>query len=348
MKAIEHYREAIRSLKARNLKPMLTLHHFTNPLWLTGKGGWEHPEVVHLFDRNTRFVAEKLGRDVELWITINEPVVYAYLGYLDGSRPPDKRDFNRTMRVIKHMLLAHGRVFHTIHSLLGKSCAVGIAKHCRIMDPFNRNSPADTLISYAFDYMFNRLFVKACLTGIIPPPAASFQSISRLKNTLDFIGVNYYSSELVKFDPGRPDSLYSILTTKPGSAVNSRGWEIYPYGLYRILLRLKKHKKPIYITENGIATDEDTQRSHYIMDHLTQVHRAISRGIDIRGYFYWTFMDNFEWDEGYRARFGLMHVDFNTRKRTLRPSGKLFAEIAKQGAITEEIRKMLLSKTGRL
>jgi len=335
--AIKHYKAVISSLKNKGIKPMLTLHHFTNPLWLAKKGGWERPEVVSLFNRYTRFVVQELGEDVKVWITINEPIVYAFESYIQGIWPPGKHDFQAAMRVIKHMLLAHARAYHTIHTLLGDNCSVSFAKHYRILDPYRGCSFFDRTISCLFDFIFNRLFTGACMSGVIPPPVAWFKRVPLLKNTMDFIGINYYSREMLKFDLAKPDSLFMSFFTKPGSTVNSLGWEIYPYGLYRFLKSLKKYNKPVYITENGTTTIDDKKRSRFILDHLKQVHRAIARGIDVRGYYYWSCLDNFEWAEGLTPRFGLMHVDYKTQKRTLRQSGRLYAEIAEKGKITVEM-----------
>jgi beta-glucosidase len=335
--AVEHYRAVIRSLQGKGIKPMLTLHHFTNPLWLSRQGGWEQPEIIALFERYVQFVVRELGKGIELWITINEPIIYAYFGYITGVWPPGKIDFSLAMRVIKHMLLAHGRAYHAIHNLLGSSCQVSIAKHLCILDPYRSLSFPDRTASLCLDFIFNRLFIKACLSGVIPPPVALFRRIPWLKNTLDFIGVNYYSREMLKADFKQANSFFISLLTKNGAPTNSLGEEIYPLGLFRFLKRLKKYKKPIYITENGTTTQEDTQRARYLVGHLKQVHKAISKGIDVRGYYYWSAMDNFEWAKGYAARFGLMQVDYQTQQRTLRPSGKLYAEIAKRGVISQDI-----------
>jgi beta-glucosidase len=335
--AVKHYKAVLRSLQAKGLKPMLTLHHFTNPLWLSREGGWEQPQVVRLFERYTRFAAEELGKDVDLWVTINEPVVYAYESYLLGAWPPGKKDFKTAMRVLKHMLLAHAEAYHTIHSVLGDSCHVGIAKHCRVIDPFRRRSPFDRMAASCIDFILNRHFIKACMSGTIDPPVAPFKHVSRLTNTLDFIGINYYSREMLRFAPFGFCSDFFRLITKPGAPVTFLGWEIYAYGLYRLLKILKKYKKPVYITENGIATETDEERSKFIVDHLRQVHRALAEGVDVRGYYYWSAWDNFEWAEGFTPRFGLTHVDYKTQKRTLRASGRLYAEIAEKGKITGEM-----------
>jgi beta-glucosidase len=334
--AVRHYKAVLRSLKAKGLRPMLTLHHFTNPLWLSRQGGWEQPQVVRVFDRYTRFVAEELGEDVDLWITINEPVIYAYEGYVLGAWPPGKNNFKTAMRVLKHMLLAHAEAFHTIHTVLGDRARVGIAKHCRVIDPFRRQSPFDRMAAYYIDYILNRHFLKACINGTITPPVALFRHVPRLKNTLDYIGLNYYSREMVRFTPFVLGADSFNLITKPGAPVSFLSWEIYAYGLYRLLKILKKYKRPVYITENGMAAENDEERSRFIVDHLVQVHRAIREGVDVRGYYYWSAWDNFEWAEGFTPRFGLTHVNYKTQKRVLRASGRLFAEIAEKGKITGE------------
>ncbi|MEJ2662953.1 MAG: glycoside hydrolase family 1 protein [Spirochaetia bacterium] len=335
--AIAHYKQVIHSLKSKGLVPMVTLHHFTNPLWLMRMGGWENPGVVGLFARYARFAARELGENVDLWITINEPIVYAYESYISGIWPPGKNDFGTAMRVIRHMLSAHAAAYHAVHDVLGRTCRVGFAKHCRVLDPYRGGSFFDRLLSLGFDFIFNRLFTAACIHGVIPPPAAFFRRVRRLRNTTDFIGINYYTRELIKFDLTKADSLFISLFTRPGAKVNSLGWEFYPRGLYRFLQSLKKYRKPVYITENGTCTADDTERCRFIVAHLRQVHRAISRGIDVRGYYYWSCLDNFEWAEGFTPRFGLMEVEYTTQRRTLRGSGRLYAEIARSGGITTEM-----------
>jgi beta-glucosidase len=335
--AVAHYQRVIRSLNARGLAPMLTLHHFTNPLWLARMGGWENPRVVDLFERYARFAARELGKDVGLWITINEPVVYAYECYVSGIGPPGKNDFSAAMRVIRHMLLAHAAAYHVLHDVLGGSCRVGFAKHYRVLDPFRGGSFFDRLLSLCFDFMFNRMFPAACRSGIIPPPAAFFRRVRGLKNTMDFLAVNYYTRELIRFDISKADSFFMSMSTKPGAKVNSLGWEFYPFGLFRFLKMLGKYDKPVYITENGTCVADDTERARFIVAHLRQAHRAVSRGIDVRGYYYWSCLDNFEWAEGFTPRFGLTEVDYKTQRRTLRESGKLYAEIALNGGITREM-----------
>ncbi|MBN1798835.1 MAG: glycoside hydrolase family 1 protein [Spirochaetales bacterium] len=340
--AVKHYKAVLASLKSKGLKPMLTLHHFTNPLWLSRQGGWEQPQVVRFFKRYARFVAEELGEGIELWITINEPVVYAFESYIAGIWPPGKRDFKAAMRVLKHMLLAHAEAYHAIHSVLTDGCKVSFAKHYRIFDPFCGCSIFDRTMAYVIDFIFNRHFTKACIGGTIYPPVALFKQVPRLKNTLDYIGINYYSREMIRFTPFKPGSDFFTLITRPGAPVNFLGWEIYPYGLFRLLRKQKKYKKAIYITENGIATENDEERGRFIIEHLKQMHCAITGGIDVRGYYYWSCLDNFEWAEGFTPRFGLTHVDYKTQKRTLRGSGKLYAEIAGRGKITGD----MILKTG--
>jgi beta-glucosidase len=173
--------------------------------------------------------------------------------------------------------------------------------------------------------------------GVIYPPLALRRRERSMANTLDFIGVNYYSREFVRFRPGRPDLLFGEFIRKSGLLRNSLDWEIYPHGLYRFLRYCRRFSLPVYVTENGITTDNDAERAAYIATHLAAVHEAIQDGVDVRGYYYWSNLDNFEWAEGYSARFGLINVDFKTQKRTMRDSARFYAEIARRNKLDLEL-----------
>jgi beta-glucosidase len=327
-KEFAHYRRVLSSLKKRGLEPMLTLHHFTNPLWFEALGAFAHPESPEIFERFTLRAAEELGGPVRLWCTINEPVVYTHHSYMLGIWPPGRTDARLAFRVLGNLLRAHARAYRALHKVLGDGIQVGIAKHFRVFDPARPLHPGDRLMAKNMDFMFNRLAILALARGVVYPPLALWSHDRSLAGTLDFIGVNYYSREFVRFRPHRPDLLFGEFVRKSGLARNSLDWEIYPHGLYRILRYCARFGLPVYITENGIATEDDAQRTAYIASHLAAAHQAIADGVDVRGYYYWSNLDNFEWEEGYTARFGLYGVDFKTRKRALRESGRRYAEIA--------------------
>ncbi|MCR4401343.1 MAG: glycoside hydrolase family 1 protein [Firmicutes bacterium] len=334
--AIEHYREVLGTLRSFGMATMVTLHHFTNPRWLAAKGGWALAEVVDLFERYSRHVAEQLGELVDFWITVNEPMVYATHGYLLGWWPPEKRSIVLAFRVAKNLARAHGRAYHAIHDVLGargRTPAVGIAKNMMIFDPKNPGNKLDGVVARKLDRIFNTSFLDALTTGVMDFPLVTRESDRGIAGTQDFIGVNYYSRTLASFSFCKPRTLFMDMSVKEDAEKNSLGWEIYPEGLYRILMRVKGYGLPVYITENGICTDDDRQRERFILLHLREAARAIADGVDVCGYFHWSLMDNFEWKEGFTPRFGLVGVDYKTQKRTIRPSARLYSEVIREGKL---------------
>ncbi|MEW6230082.1 MAG: family 1 glycosylhydrolase, partial [Bacillota bacterium] len=207
--------------------------------------------------------------------------------------------------------------------------AVGIAKNMMVFDPKNPASWLDRFIARKLDRIYNRSFMDALTRGVIAFPMISAEMDPEVARTQDFIGINYYSRSLASLSLRRPQMLFMNLSVKEDAEKNSLGWEIYPEGLYRILMSVKDYGLPVYITENGIATTDDKQRERFIISHLREVARAIAAGVDVRGYFHWSLIDNFEWKEGFVPRFGMVGVDYRTQERTIRPSASLFAEIAR-------------------
>jgi beta-glucosidase len=296
-KEIDHYRKVLQALRRRGIKPLVTLHHFTNPLWIADQGGWENPGTVGHFESYVRYAVTQLADLCDFWITINEPWVYLSEGYLHGRWPPERRDPMAAYKVGKHMLLAHQTAYRIIHEIQPKA-KVGIAysmSHLRL--------PWKAKLNLAF--LLER-------------------SLLKWAEVQDFIGVNYYRSIT-------PINLRPLGSRKlPRTDVD---WEIYPEGLYQVLMELKDRNLPVYITENGLADAKDQSRANYIVDHLVSVWRTLQEGVDVRGYFYWSLLDNFEWARGFGPRFGLVEVDYKTMERKVRPSAKAYARIAKRNAL---------------
>ena len=303
--AVDRYREETALLRASGIEPMVTLHHFSFPTWLAERGGAEAPELPERFARFAERVARALARDVTHWVTINEPNVLVAQGWLLGVWPPARRDPVGAVRAARNLRRAHIAAYRAVHAARA-GARVGLAHHVRVATPA---SPAlrDRLAARALDVVFNEPFLD------LPQ---------------DFVGLNYYSRDVVRFDATKPAELFAARTVPPGAPVNDLGWEIFPEGLGQVLRSLGKKRKPIWITENGIADAADEKRERFIVDHLREVARAIEDGVDVRGYLHWSLLDNFEWAEGYAPRFGLYEVDYATQKRTLRPSGRAYARIA--------------------
>lgn len=340
-KAIEHYRDVLNTLIDNEIIPMVTLHHFTNPIWLQKLGAWENPEIIDLFENYVIYVMEELGDLVPFWNTINEPMVVSLLGYLLGMHPPNKKDINLFSKVSVNLLKSHGKAYHAIHRTV-KSVTipyiksnrpkVGIVHNLMAYEPMDPNSKSDTKEADFRAKMVNWWFLDAVTTGIISAPFGKNENITYLKNSTDFIGANYYTRYLTK--SSGPYEPFSGPLEK-----TDMGYEIYPKGLYNLLINLKKYNKPIIITENGIATTEDELRCKFIIQHLIEIHRAIKQEVDIQGYIYWSSMDNFEWAEGFSGRFGLIETDFDTQERKPRPSAYLYREIIQKNKITKEMQK---------
>jgi beta-glucosidase len=337
--AIARYRQMLAGLRERGLEPMVTLHHFTNPLWLVEKGGWETEAVVPLFERYVTKVAESLGDLVELWSVLNEPNIYAILSYAGGRWPPGNNSLSLAFKVLRNMLLAHGRAYQVIHRLHPRA-QVGIAHAMRVFDPARPSSRLDRWAAWMPDYIFNRLTLTALTEGVLAFPLALHRQVPELVDSADFLGINYYSRDMVAFDASRPGQLFGRRFYPDGAEMSDGGYgEVYPEGLYRLLKRVATYGKPIYITENGLPDEDDDQRPRFLLTHLAAMHRAMEEGVPVKGYFHWSLVDNFEWAEGWTLRFGLIALDVETQERTIRHSGQLYREICETGAITEEMVK---------
>ncbi len=339
--AIARYREMLTGLRQRGIEPMVTLCHFTLPLWLARRGGWQNPDAIGCFRRYVHRAAEQLGDLVGLWCTINEPNVYAALGYLLGEHAPGRRSLRLYFRVLKHLLQAHAAAYRAIHALDGKAM-VGLVKNVQIFEPLEPVDALSPLLSRVLGYLFNEITLKAAQDGRLRLPLSTgLQTNGRLKDSLDFVGLNYYYRERVSLRASKGTRI-GVLQPTPGAEVSDSGrhgpyGEIYPYGMYRALKQVASLGKPIYITENGLPDADDDQRPHFLLTHLAQVQRAIREGADVRGYYHWAFTDNFEWAEGWALRFGLVALDEKTQVRTLRPSAELYSQIIRANGITPEM-----------
>ena len=312
-KEIEHYRKMLLSLKKKEIVSFVTLWHWTTPLWLSKKGGWANNKVIDYFTRYTKIIAEELGDLIDFWITINEPTVpfipgYLYFGYFKGFWPPKKRNIFLALRAYKNFIKAHKKSYQIIHNF-NKKARVGVALDCAYIEPYNRKSLLNQISVFIWRYLHNHLF------------------FDLTKKYQDFLGINYYFHDRLKF-PFSPRNENKI--------VSDLGWEIYPEGIYFVLKEMKKYQKPIYITENGIADAKDKLRKNFIKDHLYWIHRAIEEGVDVRGYLYWSLMDNYEWGGGFKPRFGLIEIDYEKNlERKIRQSAYYYAEICKKNILLQ-------------
>jgi beta-glucosidase len=339
--AIARYRQMLTGLWKRGVEPMVTLFHFSSPMWLAREGGWRNPAVVHHFRRFVRHTVDQLGDLERQWITINEPAIYATLGHLFGEHAPGVRSWRMCFRVLNHLLKAHGAAYRVIHEL-DSGAQVGLAKATQLFDPLEPTEWASVALAQLLEYLFNGLALRAVDDGRLRfPLGLGVRPHPPLVDSVDFLGVNYYSRQRVTLRGPRGGRL-SVLRGTPGAEVSDSGrggpyGEVYPEGLYRVLKRVGALGKPIYVTENGLPDADDDQRPRFLLTHLSQVQRAMSDGVDVRGYCHWTLVDNFEWAEGWALRFGLVALDVETQARTPRPSAGLYSDIIRANAITREM-----------
>jgi beta-glucosidase len=330
--ALDHYAAMVDACVRRGVEPCVTLHHFTLPQWLAARGGFVDPGAPAAFGRYTREVVRAIGRDVPMWVTINEPIVYLYHGYIAGVWPPGERDPRRMVLAGRGLLRAHAEACSILRATTGPGGLpprVSIAKHVRLFDPARPESLLDRAAASVQDAIFNWSFMDSLARGRILPPFGVGEALPGEAPLWDYLGVNYYSRGRVRFSPTAPGALFGEQGTTQGAPVNDLGWEIYPEGLGRVLRDVhRRYGVPLWITENGIADASDAKRPAFLISHLGEVARAIGEGVPVRGYYHWSLLDNFEWAEGLEPRFGLYAVDYATQARTLRPSGALYGRIA--------------------
>ncbi len=324
--AIKHYKDELILMKKAGIKTMLTLHHFTNPVWFVQKGGFTKRKSVFYFNRYVSFVAEQFGDLVDFWITINEPGIYTTQSYLHGVWPPQIKNKYKTFKVYWYLAKSHKKAYQTIHKIYKKknwqTPKVGIAQNAISIHSYKPYSFFSFIIASFINWLWNHSFFY--LT----------------KKHHDFLGINYYfhfridKSALKTFD-------IFINTYIEHREMSSVGWEIYSQGIFNVLLDMKRYKLPIYITENGIATVDENKRSRYLISYLKEVYHAIYAGVPVKGYFYWALIDNFEWEKGFDPRFGLVEVNFSTFQRSIRSTARIYSKICQTNSIPSYLLKFL-------
>jgi beta-glucosidase len=308
--AVQHYTQVLDELHHRGLEPVVTLHHFTNPLWVARQGGWENPATVEAFVRLAARAANWWGNKVRLWITVNEPNIYTSLAYVRGQWPPGIKNWQRGWKVLRHFARAHLLAKKEIKRQVPKA-KVGMAQHFIAFSPHSRRL-ADRAVTAASWFVFNNLYLRL------------------IRWNLDFLGINYYFPSCLRFC-FRPDKFFacSMPLSLPRSDI---GWPVSARGLRRVVKRIHRMKPrlPLIITENGIADAKDKLRPHFLRTHLHAVATLRRKGIPLCGYFYWSLTDTFEWENGFAPRFGLFGIRRPTLQRFPRPSAKIFAQLIKK------------------
>ncbi len=300
--ALNFYKRIIKRLKELEIKPFLTCWHFTNPRWFIDKGGWQSKKNIEYFIRYIKKLVEWFGEDIKYWIILNEPMVYCFESFILGKWPPKKKfNFLISWQVLNNLIESIIKSSELIHHEV-KDSLIGQIEN----------------INYFYvprSAFFLLPLVKLCSW-------INERVFRKSLRFIDFLGLNYYFAH----------NLFPFFQNKNFKKTDL-DWIIYPEGLYFVLENLKKFNKPIFITENGLADANDTKREWYIKESLKSIIRAKREGIDIRGYFHWSLMDNFEWHYGFWPRFGLVEVNYKTFERKLRPSAKIYAEICKNNGL---------------
>ncbi len=311
--ALDHYRKVVQAARARGLEPIVTLHHTVLPGWLADQGGLLAQGFPDHFARYTARTVRALSSGpagVKWWITLNEPEVLVLAGYTEGIWPPGKRDLKQTTRALDALILAHRQAAHSIRKLGISGLRVGVAKNWQVLQAFNRKHPVDRAAASLAHQQYNLRFLDAVA--------------GKDSKTCDFIGLNYYSRNLIRTKPSFPFLERRWADEGPTTDL---GWEIHPQGLGQAIQETwKRWKLPILITENGLADAADAQRSQFLDQHLEQLALARRQGVPLLGYLHWSLTDNFEWAEGLTPRFGLVAIDYATQRRTPRPSYYHYAQ----------------------
>lgn len=345
--AFRFYRDMLTCLRDMRITPMVTIHHFTNPSWLAAQGGWENPAVVHHFERLATQVAQEFADLCRFWLTVNEANAYATLSYCAGLWPPGKQRFFSGIKVMANMVRAHAAAYHAIKRVQPGG-QIGMAHRFQIFKPNNPRSPLDCLSVRVRDCLFNRLVFRAVMDGALHFPGGLRIELPEAKGTQDFIGLNYYFSERSAFDLREPRLFFGRRVLAPESLRCQSDFageaDHDPASFERLLKELAHCGKPVYITENGAIEARDSDQSEYLVTHLLALQHAIEAGADVRGYFWWTLVDNFEWGEGFSPRFGLYSLDRPTQRRTPKPVAAVYSQIASENRIAPDLAALYASR----
>ena len=342
---LDFYDRLVDGLLAAGIEPFVTLYHWDLPQALQDRGGWPNRDSAAWFADYTAVVSRRLGDRVHNWITLNEPWVSAFVGYMMGMHAPGIRDPKAAMQAAHHLLLAHGQAVSILRRNGNGATRVGITLNLTWVDSAS-DRPEDVEAARRQDGFADRLFLDPVFKGCYPgdfmelcgnlAPQVEEGDLQQIAAPLDFLGVNYYTRSVVADDPNMP--MLRTRSIQPAAAeYTEMGWEVYPEGLYRLLRRLHEDYAPeaIYITENGAAFPDtvesgrvhDERRIAYLREHLTSCWRAIQEGVPLRGYFVWSLLDNFEWGFGYSKRFGIVYVDYATQERIPKDSAFFYRDV---------------------
>lgn len=347
-KGIDFYHRVIDQCLENNIQPWVTLYHWDLPQVLEEKGGWTNRDVIGWFSEYTDLCTRAFGDKVKNWMVLNEPLAFTALGYLLGIHAPGKKGFKNFFPAVHHAAMCQSEGGRIVRKNV-RDANVGTTFSCSSVEPFSEKEKNKIPVE-RYDALINRLFIEPALG--LGYPVKSLKPFSRiykhtqpgdeekLKFDFDFIGIQNYTREIAKYSPFIPVMKGKQVPAKERvPETTEMGWEIYPEGIYKMLKKFGAYGgvKKIYITENGAAFPDrveggkvnDEKRVKYFQEYLKQVLGAKKEGMNVQGYFAWSLMDNFEWAEGYRTRFGLVYVDFKTQQRIIKDSGWWFRDFLK-------------------
>ena len=329
--ALAHYQEVVDILRENDIEPFVTLHHFTHPRWFLEKHPWHEESSVARFLEFVEKVVSTL-RGVRYWITFNEPYVLLLGGYIEGCMPPGKKDFPSAVRAFRNILVSHAEAYQLLRQGFSNA-SVGITHNMAVFAPCRGWNPVDRVLTRIAKSFYNYSLLDAFLTGrlkIRVPFKRPMTVELPIKGKLDFFGVNYYTRIHVRFNPFKNLGVELEYRDMDGNGLTDTGWEIYPDGLEKVLRYASRLNVPLFVTENGIATHDDREKMRFIQKHVEILERSRRNGLDIRGYFYWSLMDNYEWLRGFDSRFGLYRVDFDTLERKPTETAAYYSSLIRQ------------------
>jgi beta-glucosidase len=359
---LDYYRRLVTGLRERDIEPVATLYHWDLPQPLEDAGGWPRRDTAERFAEYTAITARALGDGVGRWITLNEPYVVANHGYRVGTHAPGRRDEAAAAAATHHLLLGHGLALQALRAELGPDKPVGFTLNLTVVRATSDQAKA---AAEEIEAEQNQVFLDPVISGRYPvravrpsllpgPELIRDGDLDIISAPIDFLGVNYYrpgtvgwrdeEDELRRGEERISGYPGAVSVVRDGTPRNSMGWPIDASGLYDLLVQLRDRVPglPLYVTENGMAAEDyvdpeggvdDQERITYLTDHLDAAARAIDAGVDLRGYFCWSFLDNFEWAEGYQKRFGLVYVDYGTQQRIPKASAAFYSAVVRANAL---------------
>ncbi len=334
--ALDFYREMLRGMHNRGIFPIITLHHFTDPIWLSDIGGWENEKIVNLFEIYTAKVVEALKEYCTMWIPINEPNVLAHQGFIEGSFPPGKNDLGASYLALANMVKAHIAAYLTIKKISPTS-RIGTAISYRAFWPASQWNPFNLWMTNFLSNQYNNSFINALQNGKLSY-AFKKEKISTKGNCFDFVGLNYYSGDEVTFKPFKIKELFHETNYPKTAEISENGFIAnVPDGFDQAIHWALHFNRPVIVTENGIEDSKDQLRPQYIIEHIHRLWRAANLNYQIKGYFHWTLVDNFEWERGWSQRFGLWRLNNQDQTRIKTKSVELYSQICKSNSLSSEM-----------